>query len=223
MKYALVCLLGAIVGAAAACAALVFNPFDDRPHTAGLIAGFGAEASGELGLTAGTNTVLASTHEGRIPVPGLAPSTLAEPAIGGVLGELIELSDSTGAPAGYAARIAVLAERSNLLRGELLIDVHWSVWLPGNGSLFVAEELNVWPLVRRVVLPMRYRREDFAGPWTFVATTGPTRSGYGEAIGASGGLAGERGTVMTIPTLERWPREGLPEYHYELRIAFRRR
>ena len=221
MKYVLLGLLGAIIGAAAACAALVFNPFDDRPHTAGLIAGFGADASGELRLTSGT--VLASTHEGRIPAPGLAPSILAEPAIGGVLAELIELNDSTGAPAGYAAHIAVLAERSNLLRGELLVDGHWSVWLPGNGSLFIAEERNLWPLARRVVLPMHYRREDFAGPWTFVATTGPTRSGYGEVIGASGGLAGERGTVMTIPTLERWPRDGLPEHHSELRIAFRRR
>jgi len=167
--------------------------------------------------------VLASTHEGRIPVPGLAPSTLAEPAIGGVLADLIELGDAAGAPAGYAARIAVLAERSTLLRGELLVDVHWSVWLPGNGSLFIAEERNLWPLVRRVVLPMHYRREDFTGPWTFVVTTGPTRSGYGEVIGASGGLAGERGTLMTIPTLERWPRAGLPEHHSELRIAFRRR
>jgi hypothetical protein len=221
VKYVLLGLLGAIVGAAAACAALVFNPFDDRPHTAGLIAGFGADASGELRLMSGA--VLASSHEGRIPAPGLVPSALAEPAIGSVLADLIELSDAAGAPAGYAARIAVLAERSTLLRGELLVDVHWSVWLPGNGSLFIAEERNLWPLARRVVLPMHYRREDFAGPWTFVATTGPTRSGYGEVIGASGGLAGERGTVMTLPTLERWPRDGLPEHHSELRIAFRRR
>lgn len=220
MKYALVCVLGLVAGAASTCAALLLNPFDDRPHTTGLIAGFGAESTGELRLF--TGKVLASTHEGRVPAPGIATPSLPEPAVRGVLGELVELRDATGAPAGYATRIAVLAERSSLLRGELLSDDYWSVWLPGTGSLFIAGERNLWPIVRRVILPMRYRREDFTGPWTFVATTGPTRGGYGDVIGASGGLAGERGTVMEIPTIERWPRGGLPEQHDELRIAFRR-
>src|SRR5690606_40530058 len=84
---------------------------------------------------------------------------------------LIRLSSSDGSPA-IASRVLVPSERTELLTAGVIVDDVWLVTLPGEGSMYVLGESNVWPIAKDTLVSVSLLRRAFRGPRDYVATAG---------------------------------------------------
>lgn len=212
MKQALLLLLGILTGCALAAALLYFNPL-----TAG--AGTRVDAPDRALRYAypGPGT-LAVTHRGGGPlplepagVPRLWESTIRGTSLSVLL--LAEREDESEAapeavPSAAATRISVPSAATELLRRGALVDDYWLVTVPGEGSFFLHNENNVWPLVKEAVLPVMLLDREWSGPAAYRPTVGPSPRRQGRLHGATGAFAGVEGRASETYRLERLHDDG---------------
>jgi hypothetical protein len=77
-----------------------------------------------------------------------------------------------------------------------MVDDYWLLTAPGEGSLFVLGDSNVWPVVRDNVLPVSLLDRPWAGPRSYRSTNGPGVRGTALAVGATGRFAGSEGSAI---------------------------
>jgi hypothetical protein len=188
MKYLAIALLGLLLGAAAAGVILYFNPFTaerapvtdhyDGAWHYGLpqdaltfVRGEGTYLPDELALT------------GEFWEKSIRRSAL--------LG--LSLRDAQGNPSALASRLLAGSSETDLLLRGLLVADHWLITVPGEGSIFVRAQSNVWPLLKDTVIPIRYLGRPWKGPIELEPTAGPSSTRAGAALGATGSFASLRG------------------------------
>jgi len=97
------------------------------------------------------------------------------------------LADSRGQVAGIGVKFSSLSEQTNILRGEILMDSVWHIYLPARGSLFLEQSENYWGYIRDIVLPARWSSGDnWRGSWLGNITAGPGALGTAAVAGGSG-------------------------------------
>ena len=191
MKYLIVALLGLIIGAAAGGAALYYNPLTDAIVPAADTADRTLQYSlpdRAFELSIGANALPLGGSSGD---NALWEETIAKSALLGIV-----LDDSAGKPAAVASRlIAGAAETDLLLRGVLLHD-YWLLTFPGEGTVFVEVDTNVWPFLKQTFVPVWYLGRPWNGPTEFRPTAGPGAGGAAVVIGATGRFAGVEGSAL---------------------------
>ena len=101
------------------------------------------------------------------------------------------IRDARRQPAGLGIKYSSLSERTNILNGDLLVDSVWHIFLPGQGSLFVAQTENYWDYARQIVVPARISAGDsWKGRWRGAITSGPGVLGTARVHGGSGRFRG---------------------------------
>ena len=191
MKYLFVAILGLVLGAAAAGVVLYFNPLADstglQPSATDRVLHYSLPDQ-VLEFAVGEDARLFGQDTGR---DGLWEETINRTAVLGLV-----LNDATNQPAGIASRlIAPSADTDLLLRGVLLDD-HWLVTLPGEGTLFVSAESNAWPFLKNTLVPVWYLDRPWNGPADYWPTVGPGVDKSGVALGLTGALRGSEGSVV---------------------------
>jgi hypothetical protein len=191
MKYVLVILLGLAIGAAGAGAVLYYNPLTQSeaplpgPGDRALHYGLPDQM---LGLALGENALL-PTGSGRDA--GLWEDTVDRAALLGLV-----LEDSSDRPVAVASRLlAGSPETDLLLRGVLLSD-YWLVTFPGEGTLFVRTDTNLWPFLKETLLPVWLFGRPWSGPVEYRPTAGPGVQNTAVVIGATGRFAGLEGSAV---------------------------
>jgi hypothetical protein len=191
MRYLLVALFGLLIGAAAAGAVLYYNPVTETSAAAAgpadrllryslpdqvLEFSLGA-AAGLLGQSTGDDSLWEDTID-RTAVLGLV------------------LNDDKNLPAAVASRLmAASADTDFLLHGVLVSD-YWLVTIPGEGSLFVRAESNVWPFLKQTLVPVWYLDQPWQGPVEYRPTVGPGAANTAKVLGISGAFIGQDGSAV---------------------------
>ncbi|HEX7081125.1 MAG TPA: hypothetical protein VF329_08940 [Gammaproteobacteria bacterium] len=189
---------GLVAGIAVGGAVLYWNPITAAP----------AVAEGEFdralhyALPAGAVVL---THGGGLPMTR-RPDDVAElweSALRSVAAGTLVLSGEDGAPEAVGSRITVPSERTDLLFEGVILDDYWLVTVPGEGSLFVVEQSNVWPTMKDTLLPAVLGR-GWPGPRSYTPTEGPGIGGTALVIGATGRFAAQEGSAVERYRLDRF-------------------
>lgn len=202
MKYAIAAVLGLLIGAVAAGAALYYNPLTDKGASA-------PDAGWTFDYGYPDDGFLLATHRGLKGVP-LAPEGVArtwENTIDASLLNVLALRGRADAPPALATRLAAPSRRTDLLRNGAIVSDFWLVTVPGQGSFFVHSEDNLWPFLKQTWLPVLLGRP-WRGPASYAPTVGP--AGRRAAVyGATGRFAAARGTAAETYRVEDFGAQGL--------------
>jgi len=199
MKYVFATLAGIFVGAAIAVAVLFYNPLTEVREAS-------AEESWTLAYDFPGGSTLALTHMGQLGLPHIPADVgpLWEAAIANVVLNVLVLEDENGAPRALASRVSVPSQETDLLLQGFLVSEHWLITIPGQGTLFVDGENNLWPFIKESLIPVKYLQQDWHGPTRYPVTVGPRSSRSAEVIGVSGAFAGSRGSARETYDLRRF-------------------
>ncbi len=97
------------------------------------------------------------------------------------------LNNSRGQVAGIGVKFSSRSDQTNILKGEILMDSVWHIYLPARGSLFIEQSENYWAYVRDIVVPARWSSGDnWRGSWLGNITAGPGALGTASVAGGSG-------------------------------------
>lgn len=97
------------------------------------------------------------------------------------------MRDGRSQTAGIGIKFSSLSERTQLLKGDALVDSVWYVYLPKRGSLFLQQSENYWPFLRDVGWPaFRSGANNWKGSWIGDLTAGPGVLGTALVTGGSG-------------------------------------
>jgi hypothetical protein len=199
MKYIIATILGILVGAGGAATALYYNPLTKVLESP-------VEESWTLGYDFPGGSTLALTHAGQLGLPHIPSDvqTLWEAAITEVVLNVLVLDDENGAPRALASRISVPSGDTDLLLRGFLVSEHWLITIPGQGTLFVDGENNLWPFLKESLIPVKYLKQKWSGPALYPVTVGPTGGRTAEVFGVSGAFAGRRGSALETYDLRRF-------------------
>jgi hypothetical protein len=191
MRYTFAALLGFIVGVGLAAALVYYNPFIEEsappPDTADRALHY-ALPEQVLGFTVGERAWLPGEPAEE---DAFWEETIANTALLGLV-----LNDTADVPRAVASRLlAASAETDLLLRGALVSD-YWLLTIPGEGTLFVRVDHNVWPFVKETLLPKWYLERPWSGPVDYRPAAGPGPQSTALIVGATGAFVGLEGSAV---------------------------
>jgi len=216
MKYLLVAIAGLVLGAAAAAAVLYYNPLSEKsvalPNATDRVLHYALPDS-VLEFAVGEDARLFGQDTG--------PDSLWEETIDrtAVLG--LVLNDDANQPAAVASRLIATSAETDLLMSGVLLDDHWLITIPGEGTLFVRAESNAWPFLKETLVPVWYLERPWQGPAEYWPTIGPGSDESGVALGLTGAFRGSEGRVVEhyeISTLDRGRDLALAKAELHLRM-----
>jgi len=193
MKYVVSLLLGLVVGVALFVAGILYNPF------------IAARGLSPLSVT---NAEVITLNFANVPAESIAYTndgeSLHEPHPEKVL-QLWEapirstsamatvMRDARNQVSGIGVKFSSDSESTRLLKGEVIVDSVWYVYLPEHGSLFIQQTENYFPFVREVAFPAwRSSASSWRGTWNGYLTVGPGALGTAAVTGGSGRVKGLR-------------------------------
>lgn len=197
MKYLAIAVFGLLLGAAAAGAVLYFNPL--TAERAPVTDHYDGAWRYALPQDAWTFVRGAGTYlpDERAPTGELWEKSIQRSAMLG-----LRLRDAEGNPSAVASRLLASSRDTDLLLRGLLVADHWLITVPGEGSVFVRAQSNIWPFLRDTVIPVRYFDRPWEGPLELKPTAGPHSTRAAIAIGATGSFASVRGEAAEVYRLK---------------------
>jgi hypothetical protein len=170
MKYLLVAALGLLIGAAAAGAAIYYNPFT-MTKSAHLDV---ADRALHYSLP---SEVLGFALGDAIMPPGTPKrdGSLWEETIDRTAMLSLVLDDAHDNPTAIASRLLAVSPRTDFVLSGVRVNDYWLLTIPGEGTLFLRAETNVWPFLKET-LPVWYLGRPWKGPSEYSPTARPSCS-----------------------------------------------
>jgi len=190
MKYLLVAALGLLIGAAAAGAAIYYTPF---PMTTSAQLDV-ADRALHYSLP---SEVLGFALGDAIMPPGTPKrdGSLWEETIDRTAMLSLVLDDAHDNPTAIASRLLAVSPRSDFVLSGVRVNDYWLLTIPGEGTLFLRAETNVWPFLKET-LPVWYLGRPWKGPSEYSPTAGPGELGAAVVLGATGRFVGLEGSAI---------------------------
>lgn len=190
MKYLLVAIAGLVLGAAGALAVLYYNPLSQgsaaSPSATDRVLHYSLPDQ-VLEFAVGEDARLFGQDTGK---DSLWEETIDRTAVLGLV-----LNDGANQPAALASRLVATSADTDLLLRGVLLDDHWLVTIPNEGTLFVRAESNAWPFLKETLVPVWFLERPWNGPTGYWPTVGPGEQS-GVAIGITGAFRGSEGTAV---------------------------
>ena len=191
MRYLFVAIIGLVLGAAGAGAALYFNPL----------------AAKSAPMPGSTDRMLhyslpdqvlefAIGEDARLFGQETGDDSLWEETIdrAGVLG--LVLNDGSNQPAALASRLLSTSPDTDLLLNGVLVSDDWLVTIPGEGTFYVHADSNAWPFLKEKLVPVWYLDQPWTGPAEYWPTVGPAADDSAEVVGLTGSFRGSEGSAV---------------------------
>jgi hypothetical protein len=191
MRYLVVAVLGLLIGAAAAGAAIYYNPLiqtkgSAQPDAADRTLRYSLPSE-VLGFALGEDVVPPGTPKRD---DALWEETIARTAMLSLV-----LDDARDKPSAIASRMLAVSPRTDFVLSGVRVNDYWLLTIPGEGTLFLRADANVWPFLRET-LPVWYLGRPWKGPVEYSPTAGPNEHGEAVVIGATGRFVGLEGTAI---------------------------
>jgi hypothetical protein len=191
MKYLFVALLGLLTGAVLAGAALYYNPFTQHtgstPDPGDTVLRYSLPGQ-VLNVAVGEHAMLGGRADA---VAGLWEETINRSAVLGLV-----LTDAAGQPAAIASRLMAASPATDMLLKGVVINDYWLVTLPGQGTLFVRSDANVWPFLKTTLLPVWLFDRPWRGPVEYRPTVGPGAGNTASVLGLTGAFEDHAGSAV---------------------------
>ncbi|MBT8081594.1 MAG: hypothetical protein KJP08_08890 [Gammaproteobacteria bacterium] len=189
MKHIVSLLVGMAAGVMLFCLGLVYNPFiADRGVSPLAVAGADVIT---LTFSPVPDETIVYTNDGEsvhLPNP-VRVQQLWEPPVRQTTAAVMQMRNARGEPAGLGIKFGSRSESTRLLRGDVIQDSAWYLYLPEHGSLFIHQSEDYWPFLRDVAFSAwRNSANNWRGGWFGDTTAGPGALGTAAAKGASGEL-----------------------------------
>jgi len=200
MKYLLIAFFGLLLGVAAGAVSIYYNPLTDTSGPAL------RDAQHTFAYATPGGDSLLLTHGGRSSLPrhpSDAPE-LWESTISELTLEVVRLKDAAGQQTAFATRTSLPSEQTEWLTKGAIMSDYWLVTVPGEGSFFVHSESNLAPLLKQVIVPVRYLGQPWSGPVDFAPTVGPALDQHAQVSGATGRFAALQGRAVESLRLEKF-------------------
>lgn len=200
IKYLVALVLGMVVGGALFVALLYYNPLTERQALSPLAVSENEVVILNYSAVGSDSLVYTNNGESRVlPFPAKVLQ-LWEAPIRRTTAQVSLLTSASGESVGIGVKFSSDSESTDILRGELIVDSVWHVYLPQRGSLFVAQTENYWDYVRNVVIPAyRSSGDNWRGNWNGRTTAGPGALGLARVVGGNGEFEGlESEAVETL-------------------------
>ena len=191
MKYLFVALLGLLIGAGLAGTALYYNPFTAHTGAAPVVGDRVlryALPDQVLAAAVGEDAMLGGRSN---TVGGLWEETIDRTAVLGLV-----LKDESGQPVAIASRLMAGSPSTDLLLTGVVLSDYWLVTLPGQGTLFVRSDSNVWPFLKETLLPVWLFDRPWRGPAEYRPTVGPNAGATASVLGVTGVFEGKSGSAV---------------------------
>lgn len=205
MKHLLALLFGLAIGAAIALAFIYYNPFLSGPGLSPLNVSGGQQIA--LQYSAVADDAIAYTNNGETRVQPVPASILQlwEGPIRQSEAMMTLLRDSRGSAVGLGVKFASRSEGTRLLNGEALVDSVWHIYMPGRGTLMVAQTENHWAYLRDIVIPAYLSAGDsWRGNWVGTVSHGPGALGTARVVGGSGEFSGAELEAIETLNARAW-------------------
>jgi hypothetical protein len=191
MKYLFVSLFGLLFGGAGAGAILYVNPLAEKsapmPNATDRV----------LRYTLPDHVLeFAIGEDARILGHDLGDDSLWEETVDRSAALGLVLNDASGQPAALASRLMSTSSDTDLLLRGLIVNDHWLVTFPGEGTLFVQADSNAWPFLKETVVPVLVLQRPWSGPQEYWPTVGPGADSSGQVVGTAGAFAGSAGSAI---------------------------
>jgi hypothetical protein len=179
-----------LIGAAAASAAIYYNPFTmtkaPRLDVADRALHY-ALPSEVLGFALGDE----------VAPPGTAKrdDSLWEETISRTAMLSLVLDDAHDNPTAIASRLLAVSPRTDFVLSGVRVNDYWLLTIPGEGTLFLRADTNVWPFLKET-LPVWYLGRPWKGPSEYSPTAGPGELGAAVVLGATGRFVGLEGSAI---------------------------
>jgi len=191
MKYAISLLLGLLCGVALFIISLLYNPFIANRTLTPLSVGDTAVTSLSYTAVPAKSIAFTNSGAGRLQPHPKGIRLLREDTLELTDIMVAEMRDARGQTAGIGVKFSSRSERTNLLRGEALVNSAWYVHLPGRGSFFVEQSENYWQFIQNVLVPAyRNSANSWKGKWSGDLSAGPGALGVARVTGVGGSLLG---------------------------------
>ena len=191
MKYLIALILGMLLGAAVLFAGVIYNPFVADRGLSPLSVTGKQVLSLNFSAVPSDAIVFSNDGESRLqPYPEKVLQLWEAPIRLTSLMATV-LRDARSQTAGIGVKFSSLSEKTKLLKGEVLVDSVWYLYLPERGSLFMEQSENHWAFWREVGIPAyRSSANNWKGTWLGDLTAGPGALGTAKVTGGSGKLMG---------------------------------
>lgn len=191
MKYLIALLVGMIVGVAAFIALLYFNPLTSKNTLSPLSVTDNDLITLNYSAVAADALIFTNDGESQIAPHPAKVLQLWEPPIRRTSAMATVLNDSRDQATGIGIKFSSDSESTRILNGEAIVDSVWHIYLPGKGSLFVAQQENYWGYIHDVVLPAYWSSGDnWRGIWNGNITSGPGALRTARVVGGSANFSG---------------------------------
>lgn len=190
MRTLLGLIVGLVVGAGLALAALYFSPLGAIKERS---------ESWQETWQSGDESAMLVTHSERIPV-ALQPygtQSLWESAIAATGMTAYDMASDDRRL--FVSRLSLPLEDAQLLLGQAKFESVWLVSEPGVGSFWLSQEENHWNLLKRRLLPAWLLDEEFSGSEAYPSTV----PGTARLKGATGSYTARMGSVAERLQLSR--------------------
>ena len=201
MKYAISLVLGFLVGAVVFVVGLYLNPFSGQATVSPL--SVTSERVIDLSFSAVPGDgVLYTDHGETVVTPH--PERIAElwePAVHETSIHVTKVESSRGEFAGIGIKFSSRSEQTAIVKGDVIANSAWHLYLPGQGTLLIDQTENFWSYIRGVVIPARTSAGDnWVGSFHTITTNGPGSLGTARVTGGSGlfdGMTSESVEALT--------------------------
>jgi hypothetical protein len=190
MKYLLVAALGLLIGAAAAGAAIYYNPFTMTKSVQ-------LDAADRALHYSLPSEVLGFELGDEVVPPGTPRHdySLWEETIDRTAMLTLVLDDAHDNPTAIASRLLAVSPRTDFVLSGVRLNDYWLLTIPGEGTLFLRADTNIWPFLKET-MPVWYLGRAWKGPVEYNPTAGPSEQGAAIVIGATGRFVGLEGTAI---------------------------
>jgi|TARA_B100001964_G_C14094581_1_gene536401 hypothetical protein len=152
---------------------------------------------------------VAMANSGEFIVPPTPPGipNFTEPAIQRGLAVLAKVRDGSGEVVGFASELEVFPD-DGLERDDAAWDTHWTILLPGRGTVFL-HQIECTPESGPMIMrPVMETKKDWVGDVTFVTSVGPLANGRGRIAGGTGEFEEITGSFVEIARTTKFTAAG---------------
>jgi len=211
MKYVIALIFGMLTGAVLFGAGLIYNPFISASKLSPLTVTDAPTLTLNYSEVASEKIVFTNDGESRTAPYPQKVLQLWEAPIRKTSASVSVLRDARSQVAGLGIKISSLSESTRLIAGRAMVNSIWYVYLPGRGSLFIAQTENYWDYLRNIVIPAyRSSAKTWRGAWLGNLSAGPGALGTARVTGGSGEFEGKEMLAVESMSIRAWRVDGGP-------------